>query len=98
MKIHTLATLATAASLLAFSIANAQGAAPPKPKVACAADIQRFCPTAAPGKETMQCMRSHMSEASAGCQSAVQAHRAMMRQQKAAAAQGAPSAPPPSPQ
>jgi hypothetical protein len=46
----------------------------------------------------MRCMRSHMSEASPGCQSAVQERRAMRAQQKAAAAsQGAPP-PPTSPQ
>lgn len=98
MKFHTLATVATAASLLAFTVASAQGAPPPKPKVACAADMQRLCPTAAPGKEAMRCMRSHVSEASAGCQSSIQAMRAMRAQQKAAAAaQGAPP-PPTSPQ
>jgi hypothetical protein len=98
MKIHTLATLATAASLLAFSVASAQGGPPPKPRVACAADMQRLCPTAPPGKEAMRCMRSRMSEASPGCQSSIQAMRAMRAQQKAAAAsQGAPP-PPTSPQ
>ena len=91
MKFHTLATLAAAASLSAFSIASAQGAPPLKLKVACAADIQRFCSNAGPGKAAMQCMRGHMREASPGCQSAAQARKAMRAQQKAAAAsQGAP--------
>ena len=97
MKFHTLAAFATAASLLAVSVASAQGAPPPKPRVACAADAQRLCPTAASGKEAMRCMKSHMGEASAGCQSAVQAHKAMKQAQKAAASQGAPP-PPTSPQ
>ena len=98
MKFHTLATLAAAASLLAFNVASAQGGPGPKPRVACAADMQRLCPTAPSGKEAMRCMRSHMSEASPGCRSAVQQRRAMRAQQKAAAAsQGAPP-PPTSPQ
>ena len=101
MKFHTLATLATAASLLAFSVANAQDGPAPKPKVACAADMQRLCAGAGPGKAAKQCLKSHMNEVSQGCQSAIQAHKAMRAERKSAAAaasQGAPEAPPPSPQ
>ncbi|MEO8926047.1 MAG: hypothetical protein ABI306_02690 [Caulobacteraceae bacterium] len=100
MKFHTLASLATAASLLAVGFAAAQPAGPPKVKEACAADIQKMCATAGPGRATMQCMRGHMADASPGCQSAMQTARAMHAQRKAAAAaaatqQPAPNAPAP---
>lgn len=89
-----------AASLLAAGAASAGGDSAAKPRVACAADIQKFCPTAAPGKEAKRCLKSHMAEASSGCQSAVQEAKAMHAQKKAAAAAATPEAStaPPAPQ
>lgn len=97
MKIYTLASLATAASLLAFGAVGAQAGRPVKVKVACAADVQRLCPNATPGRGyVMQCVKSRMNEVSPDCQSAVQEAKAMRAQRRAAAAsRPAPDAPPP---
>jgi len=97
MKFHTLVCLATAASLLAAGGVVAQ----PKVKAACAADVQKMCPSATPGRGyVMRCLKGRMSEASPGCQSAMQAAKAMRAQRKAAAAaaQPAPAAGAPAPQ
>ena len=98
MKIYTLASLATAASLLAFGAVSAQTGRPLKVKLACAADVQRLCPNAAPGRGyVMQCLKSRMNEVSPDCQSAVQEAKAKHAQRRAAAAasQPAPDAAPP---
>ncbi|MEO7026029.1 MAG: hypothetical protein ABI056_00575 [Caulobacteraceae bacterium] len=100
--------LAAAAALLALvaNAALAQGAPaqngppPPKPKVACAADVQRLCPTATAGRSgTMKCVKAHKSEVSAQCSAAVQYAHQMRAQRRAAKSSQAPPsgsmAPPP---
>ena len=94
MKFHTLASLATAASLLAVGFAAAQPAGPPKVRQICAADMQRMCATAGPGKAAMQCLRGHAGDVSPECKSAMEQARAMHAQRKADAAAAAQSAPP----
>ena len=90
MKIHTLASLATAASLLAFGVTGAQA----KMNQACAADAQRLCPTAGADKhQAKQCMKAHMNDVSPDCRSAMEAAKAQRAQRKAAKAAAAQSAP-----
>jgi hypothetical protein len=55
-------------------------ARPPRPRVACAADIQRLCASAGPGKAAMRCIKHQLGQASPGCQQAVQAAQDMRRQ------------------
>ncbi len=94
MKFHTLASLATAASLLAAGLATAQPAGPPRVRQVCAADMQKMCASAGPGKAAMQCLRGHAADVSPECKSAMDEARAMHAQRKAAAAAAAQSAPP----
>ncbi len=96
MNCRTVLALALGASLLSAGYAGAQSP-PPKPRVACAADIQKFCPNAASPKDARQCMKGHMAEASPGCQQAVQAAMAM-RAEKKAAGSAPPSGQTPPPQ
>jgi hypothetical protein len=98
MKFTTIASLATAASLLALGVGGVQA----KTSQACAADVQRMCPTAAADKhQARQCIKAHMNEVSPDCRSAVEAAKARHQQRKAAKAsamQSAPSGEEPAPQ
>ena len=98
MSSKTALAAAFVLSLFTAGLASAQQGPPPKPRVACAAEIQHFCPTAAAGRETMRCMKSHFAEVSPQCQASVQAARAMHSQQKAMAGSAPPpDSPPPGP-
>ena len=98
MKFQTIASLATAASLLAFGVTGAHA----KANQACAADVQRMCPSAAADKhQARQCIKAHMNDVSPDCRSAVEAARAKHAQRraaKAAAMQSSPAAEGPAPQ
>ena len=90
MKFTTLASLAMATSMLALGA----GGALAKANRACAADVQRMCPTAAADKhQARQCIKAHMNEVSPDCRSAVEAARAKHAQRKAAKAAAMQSAP-----
>ena len=65
--LFALASLSAGASL-------AQGApAGGGPRVACAADLAKFCPDAQTGPDRRQCMMSHKDDLSAGCKTAIAA-------------------------
>ncbi len=98
MQSKTALVTALAVSFFAAGLASAQEGPPPKPRVACAADIQHFCPTAAAGKETMMCLKPHLSEVSPDCQASLQGAKAMRAQKKAMAGSAPPpDSPPPGP-
>ena len=89
-------------SMLALALAASAGAAettpPARPRMACAADLQRLCPDVTPGGgRIMQCLKGRMDQVSDGCKSAVMAQRAAHRARKAAEGQSAApaSTPPP---
>jgi hypothetical protein len=89
MKSATAFAAILALSMISAGAANAGAGA--AVRQACAADIQKFCASAAPGREAKRCLKSHLSEASQGCQSAVQEARAMRAQRKAAQSAGGPA-------
>lgn len=96
MKSIRILSAATAVLILIGSAALAQSQ-PPQGymgvRKACAADMQRLCPTVAPGHGAIaQCLKAHASEVSPGCHSAFEAARAARAERKA---QAASSAPPP---
>ncbi|MGI8841862.1 MAG: hypothetical protein ACR2F8_13945 [Caulobacteraceae bacterium] len=83
MKITTLASLATAASLLALGAGGVQAKMSP----ACQADAQRLCASAGTDRrQARQCMKSHMNDVSPDCRSAMEAAKAKRQQRKAAKA------------
>lgn len=83
MKFTLAASLMTAASLLTAGAAAAQAyGAPPRPRIACAADIQRLCSSAQPGKPAMRCLRREAGQASPQCQASLQAARAMRAERR----------------
>ena len=105
---HHFSSLAAAVAVTAMaSAALAQygppggGTPPPKPKIACAADIQRLCPNLGPDRKAFkQCLKAHRAEVSPGCSASLQYVREMKRQRQAAGGQpGGPAPgdmPPPS--
>ncbi len=95
-----LASIATALAVLGLaSAALAQpapnGPPPAKPKIACAADVQRLCPNQPPGRgAVMRCVKMHQNEVSAACSRSAAYARQMRMERKAAAGQpGGPPAP-----
>jgi hypothetical protein len=88
--------------LLAAGAAVAQDSTSPPPgaaqvRKACAADIQRLCPDAQPGRGggLRMCLRQHQNDLSADCRSAMAAMR-QQRQHGQGQGPGA-NAPPPGP-
>lgn len=80
-----LARLLVLPVLLAAGAAAAQQGSPPPGaahvRQACAADIQRLCPDAQPGRGGVRmCLRDHQNELSDDCRSAIAAMRQHHRQ------------------
>jgi hypothetical protein len=75
-----------AAICFASAAAHAQSGAPPL-RVACGADMQKFCP-GLKGKDARMCLRGFHAQISPGCM-------AFLEQAKAQRAGGAMAAPPP---
>ena len=81
---------ALALALIVGGSALAETTPPAKPRLACAADLQRLCPDVTPGGgRIMQCLKGRLDQVSDGCRSAVKARRAANRARKAAEGQSA---------
>jgi hypothetical protein len=94
MSVRLVATAALTAALVTSYAAQAQEAAAPPARSACAADRAKFC--GGVSKDQMRsCMMSHRADFSPECKSALAARmQARKAQQAAGGAQPAPSAPP----
>jgi hypothetical protein len=71
-RIAFVSAVLAVASLTAGGASLAQGA-PGGARVACAADLSKFCPSQQPGPDRRQCMMSHKDDLSAGCKAAIAA-------------------------
>jgi hypothetical protein len=70
-------TLATALIVIAAATAQAQAATAARPREACAADLQKFCPGVQPGGgRVKQCLRPHRDALSTSCAAALETARA----------------------
>jgi hypothetical protein len=98
MRLHLSCAGAAALSLFAtLAIAQPPPGGGGHVGKACAADFQRFCPDATPGRGGGQgkCLRAHASELSDGCKAAVQER---MAARQAREQQSPPPTPPSAPQ
>jgi hypothetical protein len=70
-------TLIVIAAATAQAQAQAQATTAARPREACAADLQKFCPGVQPGGgRVKQCLRPHRDELSTSCAAALETARA----------------------
>jgi len=87
--------LPVAVALAALTATSAVAEPAARPRLACAAEIQKFCPDFQPGGgHLMQCLKPHRSELSTTCTSAIQAARAARLERKQATPPAATAAAP----